>query len=213
MRRLPVVVLPAVLLVVFGLLAAGCSVGDAPGGSVDGGATAVLQADVDVDTPALRAAKKQAGIAPCPSVEARPVAGGLPEVTLPCLGGGPDVALAGLRGPLVVNLFAQWCGPCREELPYYQQLHERTGDRVDVLGVDYQDTQPGAALELAADAGVTYPLVADPSAALRVPFRIRGLPGIVLVDEDGTVVHREYTVIRSYQQLRDLVRTYLHVEV
>lgn len=195
--------------VVLPLLAlSACSGADDPTGSPDSGVFAV---DVDVDSPQLRAAKKQAGIEPCEPGSGAAVTDGLPEVTLPCLGGGPDVDLSSLRGPLVVNLWAQWCGPCREELPHYQRLHERAGDELTVLGIDYQDTQPAAALELAERAGVTYPLLADPGAAVRTPFRVRGLPGVALVDDGGRVVHLEYTVIRSYDQLRELVGRYLDV--
>ena len=115
--------------------------------------------------------------------------------------------LADLRGPAVINLWAQWCGPCREEVPYYQQLHERAGDRVQVLGVDYQDTQPSLALDLVEQTGVTYPLVADPGAQVRVPFKVRGLPGVVFVDEDGAVTHVEYVVVRSTTSSRTSSRS------
>lgn len=198
----------ALLLVVL----AGCT---ADPGASTGTGTSPMQVDVDVDTPELRAIKRQAGIADCPATDpaAEPVASGLPEVTLPCLGGGRRVDLSGLRGPLVLNLWAQWCGPCREELPFYQRLHEQAGGRVTVLGVDYQDTQPGAALALAEASGVTYPSVADPAASLRVPFRVRGLPAVVLVDGQGRVVHTEYLVVRSYAQLAGLVEEHLGVRV
>jgi thiol-disulfide isomerase/thioredoxin len=191
------------------LVLSACSADDATGKQSGG----LFQANVDVDTPQLRAAKKDAGIETCEPGSGTEVADGLPAVTLSCLGGGPDVDLSSLRGPLVVNLWAQWCGPCREELPHYQRLHEEAGDKLDVLGIDYEDTQPAAALELAGRAGVTYPLLADPGATLHEPLRVRGLPGVALVDSDGTVVHFDFTVIRSYDQLRDLVATYLHVTV
>lgn len=198
--------------VVLPLLLAGCTTAsESPQQEGDTG----LGVDVDVDTPELRALKKKAGVEPCPAGEPRggPVEGGMPDVVLSCLGGGPDVDLSSLRGPMVVNLWAQWCGPCREELPYYQRLHETAGGKVDVLGIDYQDTQPGLALELAKQTGVTYPLVADPAAQIRVPFRVRGLPGVVFVDADGSVVHTEYVVIRSYDQLAALVEEHLGVAV
>ena len=175
-------------------------------------AEGLFETKVDVDTAELRALKKQADVEACePGSGDGAVDGGLPEVTLPCLGGGPDVDLSTLRGPLVINLWAQWCGPCREELPYYQRLHAEAGDEVDVIGVDYQDTRPDAALELVREAGVTYPLLADPGAELRVPFKVRGLPAVVFVDRDGTVTHTEYVAIRSYDQLRDLVEEHLDV--
>jgi len=194
------------------LLLTGCSVGVPP--STDGASAPVQQSRVDVDTPELRAAKADAGIEPCEAVDAPPAdADPLPEVTLPCLGGGPAVDLSGVRGPAVVNLFAQWCEPCREELPYYQRLHEQGGRDVHVLGIDYLDTQPDGALALAADTGVTYPLLADPDGVLRSEFRIRGLPGVVFVDAQGRVTHVEFTVIRSYRQLTDLVEEHLGVSL
>ncbi|GAB2758276.1 TlpA family protein disulfide reductase [Nocardioides pakistanensis] len=171
--------------------------------------------DVDVDTPALRAAKKAAGIADCPQPDGpTPQAEEpMPDVTLPCLGGGDPVDLTELRGPMVINLWAQWCPPCREELPYYQELHERAGDRLTVLGVDHLDTRPELAIELLAETGVTYPSLADPAGELRAPFRVRGLPGIVFLDEDGEVVAVEFVVIESFDQLADLVETHLGVSV
>ena len=56
-------------------------------------------------------------------------------------GGGQPVDLSALRGPLVINLWASWCGPCREELPHYQAFSKKYAGKVDVLGVDWQDTR------------------------------------------------------------------------
>ena len=171
------------------------------------GSSEVVEARVDVDTPALRALKAKAGVDPCIPGTARSE---LPRVSLACLGGGPRVELSRLRGPMVINLWAQWCGPCREELPYYQALHEKARGAVGVLGIDYLDTRPESALEMARRAGVTYPLLADPAGTLRGELGIRGLPGIVLLASDGTV-HVEYRVFRSYAELRGVVQERLGV--
>lgn len=200
------------------LLLAACSpAASPPAGRTDPSTTgsAAETTGVNVDTPALRAAKNRAGIEECPAVKSGTgaAAGSLPDITLPCLGGGQEVDLSALRGPMVVNLWAQWCGPCRQELPYYQELHRRGGDRVKVLGIDYQDTRPDWAIDLMRQTGVTYPSLADPGGELRVPLRVRGLPGILLLDERGQVVHQEFTVIESYKQLADLVRKHLGVTV
>lgn len=166
--------------------------------------------NVDVSTAELRAQKEGAGIEPCRPGE-EPVAheDALPSIVLPCLGGGPAVNLNELHGPLVINLFAQWCEPCREELPYYQRLHEEAPGGVRVLGIDYLDPQPGRALGLVEEAGVTFPLLADPSGALRPVFRIRGLPGLILVDGRGRIAHHDFTVIDSYRELTELVARHL----
>ena len=173
---------------------------------------------VDVDTPELRAQKAEAGIEDCPTTKnAPPADAALPDLTLPCLGGGPDVDLSTLRGPLVVNLWAQWCEPCRDELPFYQRLHEEGAGKVRVLGIDYLDPQPGGALALAEATGVTFPSLADPDGRLRQEWRVRGLPGVLFVDEQGRVTNPDarptYLVIESYDQLTDLVREHLGVDL
>ena len=90
---------------------------------------------IDVDTPALRALKADAGIKACPIADAAKVHSALPDVTAPCLGGGRSVNLARLRGPLVINLWAQFCGPCRKEMPVLQKFYEQFGSEVPVLGI------------------------------------------------------------------------------
>jgi hypothetical protein len=84
---------------------------------------------------------------------------------------------------------------------------------VRVIGVDYLDTQPSAALDLVKQTGVTYPLLADPDGTLRRDFKIRGLPGVVLVGADGKVADVEFRVVRSYAELRDLVQQRLDVRL
>ncbi|HYH34943.1 MAG TPA: TlpA disulfide reductase family protein [Nocardioides sp.] len=172
-------------------------------------------AQVDVDTPQLREMKAQAEVSDCEPGHAEPVEGGLPAVTLPCLGGGPDVDLGSLRGPMVVNLWASWCGPCRTEMPVLQRFHERHGAHVPIVGVDYEDVQAVAAMELVQESGVTYPLLADPQAELRGagPFPGRmGLPLFAFVDEDG----RASVVaggVGSVAELTALVDEHLGVEL
>jgi cytochrome c biogenesis protein CcmG, thiol:disulfide interchange protein DsbE len=163
--------------------------------------------DVEVDTPALRAIKRQAGIAACPPTNrGEAVADGLPDLTLPCLGGGRDVHLPGLAGrPMVVNLWASWCEPCRQELPRLQEYAERADGLVDVIGVDFMDVRPDAALELARRSGVTFPLVADLDAQLRGPLRLPGMPVTLIVDADGRIARTLPGEIDSVQQLDDEV--------
>lgn len=173
-------------------------------------------AQIDVDTPELREMKAEAGVEPCRPGKGDPVEGGLPQVTLPCLGGGDDVDLSSLRGPMVISLWASWCGPCREEMPVLQQFHEHHGDNVPILGIDYQDQQVTGAMELVQDTGVTYPLLADPQSALdgASPLpRLNGLPFLAFVDADGRVVHREFVIIESEQQLLELVEAHLGIRL
>ena len=131
----------------------------------------------------------------------------LPVVTLQPLGAGKPVDLAALRGPLVINLWASWCAPCRDELPHYQAFAQKYAGKVDVLGIDFQETRPSAARELARKSGVTYPLFEDPDGKLRAV----GLPKLILVDKDHRVTYQEYVEIKSLPQLEKLVQKHLGV--
>ena len=105
------------------LLLTACESGAAPPG----------ESNVEVDTPQLREQKAAAGIEPC---EPGTGSGGeLPDLTLPCLGGGSDVDLSTLRGPLLLNVWWSGCGPCVREMPVLQQLHDEDGDVHHHLGV------------------------------------------------------------------------------
>lgn len=199
-------------LALLGLLAAlaGCSTQQDPG-LMPG------PPDVDVDTAELRQVKDRIGMADCaPGPGTGPVQGGLPELTLPCLGGGQDVDLSLLRGPMVLNLWQSFCAPCIKEMPALEAFHQEHGDRVTVLGLDYNDVKPVAAMALAERTGVTYPSLADPGGEFRGVDGfgvVRGLPGWVFVDDDGTVAHVEYVAVDSVAEIEDLVREHLGVRL
>jgi cytochrome c biogenesis protein CcmG, thiol:disulfide interchange protein DsbE len=138
---------------------------------------------------AAHAAGTAARLQPCPTPAA--TASGadlLPDLTLPCLAGGPDVPLRGLTGiPTVINLWASWCGPCREELPAFQRLSATAGGRLRVLGVAVEDPA-GRALSFAADASVHFPSMLDETGRLLRDVGRKNMPTTLFVDAQGRVV-------------------------
>jgi thiol-disulfide isomerase/thioredoxin len=182
----------------------------------DGGARIdVRPPDIEVDTPALREVKARIGMEDCEPGAGEAVEGGLPELTLPCLGGGPDVELSSLRGPMVINLWQAFCEPCREEMPALEQFHQQYGDQVPVLGIDFNDVHPDGALALAEETGATYPSVADPGGELMAEdtFAVarRGLPAFVFVDADGTVVAQDSGGVDSVAEIEAKVAEHLGI--
>jgi cytochrome c biogenesis protein CcmG/thiol:disulfide interchange protein DsbE len=138
----------------------------------------------------------------------------LPEVTLVGFDSQDEVDLSTLRGPLVVNLWASWCGPCREELPVLEEFEQEHGDQVAMLGINYEETQRGEAEKLIAESAVTYDLLSDPEGKVNksppFPF-LKGLPFLAFVDADGVVAHMEFVIIDSVVELEELVETHLDV--
>ena len=166
------------------------------------------------DARALAKAKAAAGIEACPPTTASSVSvDGLPALALECLGGGRSVQLAGLLGkPHVLNLWASWCKPCREELPLLAQVDKAFGDRLQVIGIDFADDAPDKAIDLAARSGVTYPLLADPKSSVKTSLRVVGLPQTVFVDEQGIIVATERRAYDSYEDLTDAIDEHLGVK-
>lgn len=147
----------------------------------------------------------------CPATDpdAEAVSKGLPQTQLPCLGSDVTVNLAGLeRRPTVVNFWAQWCGPCREEAPFLREVSQNT-DEVAFIGINFDDPEPAWALEFAGLAEWRYPHVADPEGTLRSKLGVPGLPMTLFVDETGEIVEHHFGVIKSREELEALIAEHL----
>jgi thiol-disulfide isomerase/thioredoxin len=110
--------------------------------------------------------------------------------TMPAVEGqtlrGDAVSRDDYRGDVVVvNFWASWCGPCRQEQPGLQRLHEEYGGGgVTFVGIDFKD-DPAAARTYLDEFGVTYPSVADGDGRLAHEFGVPYLPATILVDAAG----------------------------
>jgi cytochrome c biogenesis protein CcmG/thiol:disulfide interchange protein DsbE len=199
------------LLATAALLLTGCSAAQGAGERVSSSSPAGARPSVTGSAPADLVAS--ADLVPCPATDAvDPRDDGLPRLTLACLGDGPPVDLAGLRGrPTVVNLWASWCAPCRDELPLFEDLAGATR-KLRVLGVDVQD-EPQAALSLLQELGIHYASVRDDGGDTQPALRWTGLPMTVFVDADGVVTHTERSPITTAEQMHDLVLQHLGVDV
>jgi cytochrome c biogenesis protein CcmG, thiol:disulfide interchange protein DsbE len=109
-----------------------------------------------------------------------------PDFELATLDGG-TVRLSELRGtPVVLNLWASYCNPCREEFPLLREADRAADGDYVVLGVDTEDIR-GDALAFAKDERATWVNAFDPDGVVKETYGARGLPYTYFIDADGTV--------------------------
>ncbi len=112
-----------------------------------------------------------------------------PDFTLDLLDGG-QVTLSELRGKaVVINLWASWCPPCRDEMPAIQDVYERNRDRgLEVLAINttYQDREKDAAA-FVQEFNLTFPIPLDRTGEVARQYQLRALPSTFFVDRDGVI--------------------------
>jgi cytochrome c biogenesis protein CcmG, thiol:disulfide interchange protein DsbE len=127
------------------------------------------------------------------------------------LPGGQDAfeqRLEQLHGyPVVVNVWASWCGPCRFEFPTLQQLSARYGKRVAFLGINAEDSDDAATTFLREEP-VLYPSYTDPHKVIFDSLGAVGFPDTAFYDETGKLVYLKQGPYRDDSELEADVRRY-----
>ncbi len=117
-----------------------------------------------------------------------PLGAPAPDFTLALFDGG-ELSLADRRGSVVVvNFWASWCSPCRDEAPALERVwREYKGRGVVFVGVDYKDVE-SKAMAFIEEFGLTYPNGPDPYNKISGAYRITGVPETFLIARDGRLV-------------------------
>ena len=134
-----------------------------------------------------------------------------PDFTLRTLNG-PNLRLHEQRGRVVlVNFWATWCGPCRQEMPHLSRLYDKyRSSGFVLLGINIDDDARVAA-ELASKLKVTFPVLLDTDKKVSRVYDIGAMPATLLIDRDGRVryMHRGYRdgyELTYEKQIRDLLK-------
>jgi len=145
------------------------------------------------------------------SVLALDVGGPAPDFTLKSRSG-ENIKLSEQRGDVVmINFWASWCAPCRQEMPLLEELHDRYADLgFTLLGVNVEEDS-SAALGLLKEIPVTFPVLFDSRNDVSKRYNVVAMPTTVILDRDGTVryVHKGY--LPGYEdeyrkQIKELIR-------
>ena len=134
-----------------------------------------------------------------------------PDFTLRAMDG-PNLRLQELRGKVVmINFWATWCGPCRQEMPHLNRLYEKyRGSGFVLLGVNVDDDARNAT-DLATKLGLKFPVLLDTDKKVSRLYDLATMPSTLLIDRDGKVkfLHRGY--LAGYEdayekQIREMLK-------
>lgn len=109
-----------------------------------------------------------------------------PNIDLLDFNGNP-VSLNSFRGqPVLLNFWAAWCPPCRVEMPALQRFHQEYGDRIKILGINWNDDSDKAR-ELLAQFGISFQNVIDVDGRAFVTYSLIAVPTSFWIDEQGVI--------------------------
>ena len=125
---------------------------------------------------------------------------------------GKNLKLSEHRGEVVmINFWATWCGPCRQEMPLLNRLHEQYRKAgFTLLGVSVDD-KPQAAQEMARQLGVGFPVLFDSEKQVSRRYDVDAMPTTLIIDREGKVryIHRGYRPgyeARYEEQIKELLK-------
>jgi thiol-disulfide isomerase/thioredoxin len=133
-------------------------------------------------------------------------------IYLDCLDRSQGASLGALRGPMVVNVWGSWCGPCKEEMPYLRSFYEKAKQKVALIGVDVEEANFDDGRLFVERNGIVWPNLYDPDGRSRKYFGM-GVPVTWFIAADGTVAGKKIGVIKNEIELITLTHQYLGVKL
>ena len=132
------------------------------------------------------------------------------EISTQCLDGSTGVNIAAIKGPAIINVWGSWCAPCKDELPYFVEFNREFGSKVQLIGLDVEESNPADGRRFALEQGINWPNLYDGEGGTRKYFGM-GVPVTWFIDGNGRVLHKKIGVIKSVSELKELSKKYLGV--
>ena len=133
-------------------------------------------------------------------------------VELECLDGTTGAQLGALKGPMILNVWGSWCGPCKEEIPFFRSFYEKAKDKVSLVGIDVEESSIEDGRKFVASSGITWPNLYDSDGRSREYFGM-GVPVTWFIAADGTVVGKKIGAVKDENELITLTNKYLGVKL
>ena len=149
----------------------------------------------------------------CSSIAKQP-ASSVPvlNIELPCADGKSSVFLNEIKGPAVINAWASWCDPCREEIPIFKEFAQLSSGTIQIVGIDVEERNLEDGINFASEMGMSWPQLFDRDGRTKAAFGM-GIPVTWLINDQGQIVYEKVGPIRTIDQMKDLVQHFLQVQL
>jgi len=133
-------------------------------------------------------------------------------IEMDCLDRTTGARLGALRGPMLVNVWGSWCGPCREEIPILRSFYEKAQGKVALIGVDVEEATFDDGRGFVERNGILWPNLYDPDGRSREYFGL-GVPVTWFIAADGSVAGKKIGAFTDESELLTLTNKYLGVKL
>jgi thiol-disulfide isomerase/thioredoxin len=133
-------------------------------------------------------------------------------IQLDCLDGSSGAKLGALQGPMIVNVWGSWCGPCKEEIPIFRSFYEKVQGKVTLIGVDVEEASIDDGRKFVESNGIVWPNLYDPDGRSREYFGM-GVPVTWFISADGSVAGKKIGVFKNQIELIAMANKYLRLQL
>jgi len=134
------------------------------------------------------------------------------SVLLDCLDGNSSVDIGKIKGPVLVNVWGSWCGPCKEEMPIFVDFYSKYKEKVSLIGISVEEADAQDARDFIKFYGMSWPNLNDPDGSTRATLGM-GVPITLFIDEQGKVTYRKIGVVTTIKELESDTEKYLGVQL
>lgn len=133
-------------------------------------------------------------------------------ITMDCLDRSDGAQLGALRGPMIVNVWGSWCGPCKKEIPILRSFYDKAKGKIQLVGVDVEEANFDDGRTFVERNGITWPNLYDPDGRSRQYFGL-GVPVTWFIAADGSVAYKKIGVFKNEIELISLANKYLGIKI
>lgn len=133
-------------------------------------------------------------------------------IRLECLDGGQGADINFLKGPMIINVWGSWCGPCKEEIPVFRSFYDKAAGKLQLIGVDVEEASIEDGRLFVQTHGMTWPNLFDGDGRSRAYFGM-GVPVTWFIDVEGNVAYKKIGALKNEIELITLTSKYLGVKL